>query len=175
MFSGQITNFDGLKKTEVQCCRVSHPRTNKKHGVIDPSSWLLVLLLMANIRRCGGACSPQSTVSHATRELKIALLLPLMNDVKVTDQVGMSKAADWILRKLNDECVVPGYNLTYQWYNTQCHPGRGITAMTEAKVRGGAKAFIGKYNGLRSWWCGGGCGSSPPPCSGASRFYVRRG
>ena len=143
MFSGQITD-SSIPKTELLSCRVSQPRMAKTHGVVRSSMWLLLLLLWAGTGCCKAICSSNSSGgSSPTQNLMVALLAP-EGPPKNIRKEPMIRAADWIVRKLNDECAVPGYNLTFVWGDTSCHPGKGIVAMSQTKFVRSAKAFIGK-------------------------------
>ena len=113
--------------------------------LMNPSFWSLVLLLLADVwRGSRGACP--MTGSSATAELKVALLYPVTGDMRFKDLNILNNAAAVVVRKLNEECAVPGFNLTYEVYDTRCHVGTGIVAMANAMFRGGAKAFIGNTN-----------------------------
>lgn len=143
MFSGQITD-SSIPKTELLSCRVSQPRMAKKHGVVRSSIWLLLLLLWAGTGCCKATCSPNSSAgSSPTQNLMVALLAP-EGPPKNIRKEPLIRAAGWVVRKLNDECAVPGYNLTFVWSETSCHPGKGMVAMTQTKLIQNAKAFIGK-------------------------------
>ena len=119
----------GIAKLKHLLHRFSESRRRQNHNHVSSPVVLLIVLLSLH----GASCE----------EFKVALLIPLRGPKPIQAQY-MEKAASYIIDRLNNDSAVPGYNLTFQSYNTECHLGTGLMKMAEAK-RDGAKAFVGEW------------------------------